>query len=265
MHTTVPAGADQLWAEDSGGAGPALVLLHPGVGDGRIWDRMWPDLTGHGRVIRYEVRGYGRSPAATEEYTLVDDLRRVLDHFSVGQAHLVGCSMGGSASVDLALTDPGRVRSLTLLCPAISGYPWPDDPPELTAEWESATGNEDAMIAFYQRLWAAAGSSPEVTEQLRSAIRAEPNEEEYQRPPASPAWDRLSELQVPTVLMIGDRDRPSLIACDEEAARRIPGCRLIRMPGVDHLPPLREPDLLARTVLEHVRAAESAGAAGVAG
>jgi pimeloyl-ACP methyl ester carboxylesterase len=118
------------------------------------------------------------------------------------------------------------------------------------------------MVTFYQRLWASAGASPEVNEQLRSAIRAEPNEEKFQRPPASPAWDRLSGLQVPTVLMIGDRDRPSLIACDEEAARRIPGCRLIRMPGVDHLPPLREPDLIARTALEHVRAVESAVPAG---
>lgn len=265
METTVTVGADKVWAEDSGGTGPVLVLLHPGVGDGRIWDLMWPALTGHCRVIRYEVRGYGRSPAATEDYTLVGDLRRVLDHFGIDQAHLVGCSMGGIASVDLTVADPGRVRSLTLLCPAISGYPFPEEPPELIAEWEKIAGDEDAMVAFYQRMWAAAGAEPEALEQLRSAIRAEPNEEEFQRPAARPAWDRLHELRVPAIVMVGDRDRPALIACDEEAARRIPGCQLIRMPGVDHLPPLREPALITATILTQVRAAEETAAAGTAG
>lgn len=53
--------------------------------------------------------------------------------------------------------------------------------------------------------------------------------------------------------MIGDADRPSLVACNEEIARRIPGCVLIRMPGVDHLPPLREPALITETILGQVQ------------
>ncbi|GAA0686554.1 hypothetical protein GCM10010193_45520 [Kitasatospora atroaurantiaca] len=64
-------------------------------------------------------------------------------------------------------------------------------------------------------------------------------------------FDRLGELDTPTVVMVGDLDRPTLIACNEEVAERIPGCRLVRMPGVDHLPPLRVPDLVADTVLAH--------------
>ncbi|HEU5418847.1 MAG TPA: alpha/beta hydrolase [Streptosporangiaceae bacterium] len=254
MQTTVTAGADKLWAEDSGGSGPVLVLLHPGVGDSRIWDRMWPALTERCRVIRYDVRAYGQSPAATEDYTLVGDLIRVLDHFGVGQAHLVGCSMGGGTSLELALADPGRVRSLTLLCPGISGYPWPDEP-ELDAEWDAVEDDEDGQVAFFQRLWAAAGGGPDVMEQLRSAVRAGANEELHQKP-GERIWDRLDQVRTPTILMVGDRDRPALIASNEEAARRIPGCQLIWMPGVDHLPPLREPELITRTVLEHVHSAE---------
>lgn len=253
MQTTVTAGADKLWAEDSGGSGPVLVLLHPGVGDSRIWDRMWPALTERCRVIRYDVRAYGQSPAATEDYTLVGDLIRVLDHFGVGQAHLVGCSMGGGTSLELALADPGRVRSLTLLCPGISGYPWPDEP-ELDAEWDAVEDDEDGQVAFFQRLWGAAGGGPDVMEQLRSAVRAGANEELHQKP-GERIWDLLDQVRTPTILMVGDRDRPALIASNEEAARRIPGCQLIWMPGVDHLPPLREPALITRTVLEHVHGA----------
>jgi 3-oxoadipate enol-lactonase len=254
METTVAVGADKVWAQDSGGAGPVVVLLHPGVGDSRVWDAMWPGLTGSCRVIRYDVRGYGQSPAATRDYTLLDDLRQVLDHFQVTRAHLVGCSMGGGTAVELALADPGRVESLTLLCPGFSGYPWPAEPPEVVAEFEAmaAAGDEDGMVAAYQRIWAAAGAEPEVLEQLRSAVRAEPSEEEYQQP-GEPAFDRLGELRAPTVLMVGDLDRPALIASNEKAARRIPGCRLIWMPGVDHLPPLREPALITRVVLDQVQ------------
>ncbi len=56
------------------------------------------------------------------------------------------------------------------------------------------------------------------------------------------------------MLLVGDLDRPALIACNEAVAARIPGCRLVRMPGVDHLPPLRVPDLVAETVLAHCAA-----------
>jgi pimeloyl-ACP methyl ester carboxylesterase len=63
-------------------------------------------------------------------------------------------------------------------------------------------------------------------------------------------FDRLGEVSVPTSLLIGDADRPPLIDSNLQAAARIPGCRLIEVPGVDHLPPLRVPDLVLRTITE---------------
>src|SRR5262249_20691150 len=157
-----------------GGDGPAVVLLHPGVGDSRAWDDLWPALARSCRVIRYDVRGYGRSPAATQDYTLLGDLIRVLDYFRVTAAHVVGCSMRGGAAIELALAAPGRVTSLTLLAAGVSGYPAPYEPPELVARWEalSAAGDEDGLVGMSQELWAATGSGPRVLEQLRSAVRA---------------------------------------------------------------------------------------------
>ncbi len=60
----------EVWADDSGGDGPPLVLLHPGVGDSRIWEPVLPALTASYRVIRYDARGYGRSPAPAAEFSL---------------------------------------------------------------------------------------------------------------------------------------------------------------------------------------------------
>jgi pimeloyl-ACP methyl ester carboxylesterase len=229
-----------------------MVLLHSGVGDARMWDDQWPALAAAGRVIRYDVRGFGRSPAATEDYTLLGDLRQVLGHFGVEAAHLAGTSMGGTTALRLALASPSRVESLTLLCPGIPGYPVVFDP-ELVAEHEALTaaGDEDGLVALSQRVWAAAGPTPRVMDLLWSAFRAEPSERYQQKEP--PVLDRLGDVRAPTVLLVGDRDWAPLVASNEEAAKRIPGCRLIWLPGVDHLPSVREPALVTRAILDQVR------------
>lgn len=253
MQTMVTAGADKIWAEDSEGSGPVLVLLHEGIADSRMWDPLWPELTAAFRAIRYDVRGYGRSPAATETHSLLRDLQTVLDHFGVTSAHVAGCSMGGGTALELALAEPDRVRSLVLLCPGISGYDWPEEP-EVAAQFQAAeqTGDEDALVELCVRLWGAAGPDPLVTELARSAVRAWPSEELQQEDET--VFGRLGEVAAPTVIMVGDKDRPPLIASNEEAARRIPGCELIWMPGVDHYPTVREPKLVAETILRHCAA-----------
>jgi len=251
MELTVPVSGGELWAEDTGGDGPPVVLLHPGIGDSRVWDPVLPLIAARHRAIRYDVRGYGRSPDPTVPYTLLDDLVAVLDHFGLGRVPLVGCSMGGGTAISLALTDPGRVAALILVCPGITGYDWPDEP-EVDAEYEALeqAGDFDGLVALSVRIWAAAGADPAAVAQVRSGMRAWRTEAEYQQPDP-PAFDRLGELDVPAVLLVGDLDRPALIASNEQAAARIRGCRLIRMRGVDHLPPLRVPDLVAATILEY--------------
>ena len=98
-----------------------------------------------------------------------------------------------------------------------------------------------------QRVWAAAGPTPAVMEQLRSAARAEISSRDLQqRDPA--VFGRLGEISVPTSLLVGDADYPPLIEADRHAAARIPGCELTVAPGMDHLPPLREPDLVLRVI-----------------
>jgi pimeloyl-ACP methyl ester carboxylesterase len=239
-----------VWAEDSTGDGPPLVLLHPGVGDSRIWEPVLPALTASFRVIRYDARGFGRSPAPKVEFSLLADLITVFGYYSLDRAAIAGCSQGGGSALGLALEQPARVSALVLLCPGIPGYPWPDDPDdELDAEYERAleAGDVDALAGLMQRIWAGAGPTPAVMEQLRSAARAEIASSDLQRQDP-PVFDRLGEISVPTSLLVGDADYPPFIQANREAAARIPGCELTVVPGVDHLLPLREPDLVLRTI-----------------
>jgi 3-oxoadipate enol-lactonase len=243
----------EVWADDSGGDGPPLVLLHPGVGDSRIWDLLLSELTASYRVIRYDARGFGRSPAPKVTFSLLADLITVLDHYRLDRAAIAGCSQGGGSALGVALEQPARVPALVLLCPGVPGYPWPgqpgEEPDEGEAEFERAlhAGDVDGMAALLQRVWAAAGPTPAIMEQLRSAARAEVSSGGLQQPDP-PVFDRLGEISVPTSLLVGDADYAPLIEMNRQAAARIPGCELTVVPGLDHLPPLRAPDLVLRTI-----------------
>ncbi|MFD8258725.1 alpha/beta fold hydrolase [Streptomyces griseoluteus] len=244
----VQLGDGDIWAADSGGYGPPLVLLHPGVGDSRIWDGLLPELTARYRVIRFDVRGYGRSPQPTAAYSMLEDLHAVLDHFGLGRVRLVGCSMGGGTALGFALQQPERVESLVLLCPGVPGYPWPAEP-ELDAEYDRlvAEGDLDGLTAYGLREWAAAGADEIATSQLRSAAGAWPSEDVHQQSDP-PVYDQLGEVSdVPAVVLVGDLDRRPVIDCAEQTAARI-GCELVRLPDVDHLPPLRAPSAILHLI-----------------
>jgi len=247
--TMVTVDGGEVWADDSGGDGPPLVLLHPGVGDSRIWDPVLAPLTARYRVIRYDARGFGQSPAPTVKFSLLRDLAAVLGHYGVARAALAGCSQGGGSALGLALEQPERVPALVLLCPGIPGFPYPEEDEgeddELEAEYERAhaAGDVDALAGVMQQIWGAAGVTPAVTEQLRSAARASlsAGDLELEDPPV---FGRLDQITVPAALMVGDADYPPLVESNRQAAARIPGCEFLLVPGMDHLPPLREPELV---------------------
>jgi 3-oxoadipate enol-lactonase len=250
--TMIEVDGGTVWADDTGGDGPPLVLLHPGVGDSRIWDPVLPALAQTYRVIRYDTRGFGQSPAPTVKYWLLRDLAAVLDHFGLERVAIVGCSQGGASALGLALQQPLRVPALVLLCPGIPGIPLDDDSDEaaaLGAEWEraEAAGDVDGLASVTQRVWGRAGATPEAVEQFRSSARAVLCGGDFEQEDP-PVFDRLGEIAVPTSLLVGDIDFAPLIAADKAAAARIPGCELIVVPGMDHLPPLRDPALVLRTI-----------------
>jgi pimeloyl-ACP methyl ester carboxylesterase len=180
---------------------------------------------------------------------LVDDLVSVLDQLGLDQVVLVGCSMGCDTALNLALNDPGRVRALVLLCPGVSGFPMPDEP-ELDAQFEALAEARDVagLVQLGLRLWAGAGADEAAVAQLEAAVPAWFDQADYLREDP-PVYDRLHEIQAPSVVMVGDKDRSIAAAVSGAAAARIPGCELIWLPGADHLPSLRCPDQVAETIL----------------
>jgi len=254
----LPVEGGEVWAQDTGHVvaasayardrGDAIVLLHPGWADSRIWEQVLARLRDQHRVIRYDARGYGSSPPPAAPFTQLGDLTAVLDQLKVRHAILVGHSGGASPAISLALDHPDRVSALVLLAPGVHDYPWPQDDP-YGPEFEAAfmAGDAEALTALGLRTWAAASADPAAEAQIRAAALAFLRQGDFEQPdPAT--FSKLAELGVPAVVVVGDRDYPMVDHCARTIADRIPGCELVTVPGADHMLPLRAPGLIADVI-----------------
>lgn len=253
----VPVDGGQLHAEEAG-EGSAVLLLHAGVTDRRVWDPVLPALAARHRVIRYDARGYGRSPRSAGAFSLVADAVAVLDHFGVPAAHLVGLSQGGATSVDTALAHPERVRSLTLVAPGLSGFAWPELPGHARRVAAAGCGDVRGLAEEVVRLWAPQSIGPDgrPLDDLAATMIFDLGELfflaqlEVDEPPA---LDRLDQITAPTLVVLGDLDVDRITEIGDLLSARIPGARRVTLTGADHIVPVRVPEELDALLAGHLR------------
>jgi pimeloyl-ACP methyl ester carboxylesterase len=238
-----------LWYEDSGSGRPA-VLLHEGVVDSRIWEPFLPHVERRLRTIRYDQRGYGRSPMWTGPYSVVDDLVSVLDAAGVEQPALVGTSRGGRIAIQAALERPERVSALVLVASGLAGRPLDIDvTPEQEDRWDAAeaAGDLPALAAIDMEIWAPMGVDDELRAMFVENVETS-NAEDPERD--LPSAGRLGEIGVPTLVVTGGRDVPEINELGELLAREIRGARSAVIEEADHMVQWRAPEELAQLVLD---------------
>ena len=259
------------WAEVAGGRlpyevagdGPGVVLAHAGIADMRQWDPQWEALAARHRVVRYDLRGFGRADVVDTRFSNRADLIAVMDAAGLDRAVLVGCSRAGSISIDTALEYPDRVSGLVWVCGGLSGYDVEETPEELDAgEREEALSDAKdwaALSAFDVALWVDGIGQPEgrAPEAAREAVRRMTFDTYVQEKPYGdtivldpPAIGRLGEIRVPTLVIIGGLDTPSTRGSADLVAAGIAGARRIDLPDVAHMPSLERPDWFNATLLE---------------
>jgi len=248
MELMVPVAGGEVWAEDTGGDGTPVVLVNANWSTAGIWSALLSLLADRYRMIRYDDRGYGRSPAPAVSFTRLADLRALIDRTTAGPAVLVGHSGGGGTALGLALSDPKRVAALVLISPGAPDYPWPLDDPYFREFGKLfAAGDQEGLVRRGLATWAPAGDDAAVTAEIRAAVAAFLTVRELEQPDP-PAYDRLSEIRVPAVMVRGDREYPMVADAADAITSRIPGCRRIVIPGADHMLPLRAPGQLAEII-----------------
>jgi pimeloyl-ACP methyl ester carboxylesterase len=253
----------RLWYEVAGD-GPAVVLIHPGLWDARAWDAQFGVFAERYRVLRYDVRGYGRSsrPTPGRAYSHVRDLTSVMDAAQIERAALVGCSMGGGVELDFALTHPDRVTALVLVASALGGLE--ETPEDETWFEERVTGIEEAMGSgdlerarrLQMNIWAPLGiddpNGRRIFELAMENIHELTMDESGAEELAPPAVGRLGEIRVPTLVMPADHDPPFMLRAAAAMASEIPGARVVSLTNVDHVIAMRAPDEFNETVLAFI-------------
>jgi pimeloyl-ACP methyl ester carboxylesterase len=248
------------WAdgEDVNDADP-LVLVHAGVADARMWEPIVPALAATRRVVRFDMRGFGRSRSWRGAFSPAGDLAALLDAVEIPRAHVVGASFGGLVALELAAAAPDRVASLVLLAAALPDI---EESAELLAfaEAEEAAivvGQIEEAVEVNVRMWAS-HSTPEVqalvADMQRDAFAlqlregAEPDELD---PPVS---TRLHEIAVPATVAYGDRDVEDFTLIARRLHAELPDATLHQIPNAGHLLALDRPDEVTQLILRHLQA-----------
>jgi 3-oxoadipate enol-lactonase len=240
----------RLWVEEEG-AGPAVLFVHGGLGDRRLWQPQAHALAARFRCIRYDLRFWGRSESPGTEFSAVDDAIGVLDAAGIERAAVVGLSLGGGLALDVALAHPERVWALVHVAAGVSGMPVDPYTPEQAAAYEEAEarGDLDAMMEIDLAVWAPLGTDDELRELWRATPDAlgVPDGASPRQP--SPAGERLEEVGVPTLVVVPAHDPPAQREVGATVARRVPGARLVEVDS-DHYLTLRLPEQLSELLLE---------------
>jgi 3-oxoadipate enol-lactonase len=242
-------GGGQLYYESCGSGPQTIVLLHDGLVDATSFDDMWPILCRDFRVVRYDRRGFGRSPAATAAYSPTEDLAAVIAAAKLQRFTLVGFSNGGAIALDYALDHPQAVERLVLVGAGVSTSAAP------SAAAKSRDNRNFVPILFgdIQGVAANWANDPwyimpgdDVAKAKALAIW-KANPQDIRHLPADPArpgpppLPRLPRLTVPTLLLVGDHDFPEIQTMTEATRALIPNARRVVVPASGHALQLERP------------------------
>jgi len=245
------------------GSGSAVVLLHGGAMDLRMWDDQMPALAERHRVIRFDARGHGRSETPTEPFRQCDDVAELLGELGVERATLVGLSMGAGAATDTALEYPHLVEKLVVMCAATNEPtftdPWILDIQRQMAEAQQAL-DAPRWIELFLRM-GLIGPHREPAD-LDQTVLARCREmitdtvSHHVRPDAvapshvAGSWERLDEIGVPCLGFIGTLDVSDHTAMVRRFAAAIKGCEVVEIGGAAHMPNMERPAKVNEALLE---------------
>ncbi|MBI2957118.1 MAG: alpha/beta fold hydrolase [Acidobacteria bacterium] len=251
----------RLYYEATGSGRPVVFIGVGGGMDHRLWDDQFEVFAREFQVVRYDVRGWGKSAWPTEPFSPLEDLAALLDFLKIEKACLVGLSLGGALAIDFALAHSERVECLVLVAAGVSGHPFSEEFQKWVAPFMAALqeGDTERYVQLLlddphllpapknpaarekaKRVWAENSRLPTV-----APIGLDP-----------PALGRLGEIRVPALLVVGDRDTPDLYDIARRLEAGIAGLRRVNISNSGHTVNMERPEEFNQAVLLFLRALE---------
>jgi pimeloyl-ACP methyl ester carboxylesterase len=228
------------------GEGDPLLLIN-GLGSDRSeWLFQFPEFAGRFLVIAFDNRGAGGSDTPPGPYStaqMADDAAALLAYLGADRAHVLGVSLGGMIAQEVALRHPDRVRKLVLACTAPGGEGSVRPAPEVLKSFVLSPGADmqeeiRRVVPFlysekYRR------DHPEEIEEfvrrrLARPVSAQSNAWQLGAAMGHAAWDRLATIGAKTLVIAGDGDKVVPTVNSRRIAQRIPGAKLVILPGAPH-------------------------------
>lgn len=232
------------------GKGKAIVLIHGGLVDSRLWNDQFDEFAKNYRVVRYDIRGHGRSPLPTEPYSLVEDVNELLKFLKIERANVVGLSLGGIIAADFALEYPEKTETLILVSAGLRGFE-PTKPDEAASaifrRTRTVSAEEASRLWLEHQFFAGLKNQPARRERMRLMIvgnfqaYAKLDHARLYQLPETQTIKRLDKINAPTLVINGDLDQPNLIATGQTLKQKIPHAEYVLIKGTSHHPNLEKP------------------------
>jgi 3-oxoadipate enol-lactonase len=242
------------------GKGAPVILIHGGQMDRRMWDFQFDLLAKDYQVIRYDIRGFGKSDIPTRPYSYADDQKALLKHLGLQRASIVGLSLGAAIATDFAVVYPDSVRALVLVCPGLGGFRFEDKANDLRAVTDAAREENYEKVA---ELWL---QNPYMSvamehENLRPGLRALSRDNAHcwlnnpllLRRMTPPAAERLAEIRAPTLVIGGSRDVSDIHKIVAKLSAEIRGAQQQVLKDCGHIAPMENPEAFNRLLVEFLK------------
>ena len=247
-----------------GPEGAPVVVLSNSLGATRaMWQPQIPALAERFRVICYDTRGHGRSPAPEAPYSvddLVDDVVALLDEVGTERAHVVGLSLGGMTAMRLAAREPDRVDRLAVLCTSAK----PDPDPFLDRAAAVRAGGTAPLAPAIAARWLTPGFAavnPDLVSRLEAMIAGADDQGYAACCEVVAGLDLRSDLariSAPTLVVSGADDLALPPEHQQVIAAGIPGAEWLTVQPAAHLANLEQREQITAALLAHLEASGGA-------
>lgn len=253
----------QLYYEVAG-EGTPFVMVHAGVANNRMWDNEFTHFADKYKVLRFDMRGYGKSKPVDGEFNIQDDLETLLETLDIDTPFiLMGCSIGGGLAIDFTLTHPTKVKHLILVGSGPAGLDLDaEEPEELFAEAEKAfkSGDIDRAAEIDTQIWF--DGVGRTKDDVDATVRAKALDmdrialthyatglgKHVRKEFDKPAVERLGEITTPTLVIVGKNDIEYLRLSADYMEKHLPNPTKVVMDNAAHLPNMEHPEIFRQAI-----------------